>query len=93
MNAGINATDEALAKFNEFKMKKKLAAIVYKIDKIDGAEKVVLEKEFPKGFIRSSRVNKANFVVLVHAIVIIFSASKNGSTYDNITHARITFPR
>ena len=27
---------------------KKLAAIVYKIGKIDGAEKVVLEKEFPK---------------------------------------------
>ena len=48
MNAGITATDEALAKFNEFKMKKKLAAIVYKIDKVDGAEKVVLEKEFPK---------------------------------------------
>ena len=48
MNAGINATDEALAKFNEFKMKKKLAAIVFKIDKVDGAEKVVLDKEFPK---------------------------------------------
>ena len=48
MNAGITATEDALAKFNEFKMKKKLAAIVYKIDKIDGAERVVLEKEFPK---------------------------------------------
>ena len=48
MNAGITATEEALSKFNEFKMKKKLAAIVYKIDKVDGAEKVVLEKEFPK---------------------------------------------
>ena len=48
MNAGITATEDALAKFNEFKMKKKLAAIVYKIDKVDGAEHVVLEKEFPK---------------------------------------------
>ena len=48
MNAGITATEDALAKFNEFKMKKKLAAIVYKIDKVDGAERVVLEKEFPK---------------------------------------------
>ena len=48
MNAGINPSEEALAKFNEFKMKKKLAAIVFKIQKVDGAERVVLEKEFPK---------------------------------------------
>ena len=48
MNAGINPTEEALAKFNEFKMKKKLAAIVFKIDKVDGKEQVVCEKEFPK---------------------------------------------
>ena len=48
MNAGINPSEEALAKFNEFKMKKKLAAIVYKIDKVDGVEQVILEKEFPK---------------------------------------------
>ena len=48
MNAGINPTDETLAKFNEFKMKKKLAAIVFKIDKIDGQEHVVLDKEFLK---------------------------------------------
>ena len=48
MNAGINPSEEALAKFNEFKMKKKLAAIVYKIDKVNGVEQVILEKEFPK---------------------------------------------
>ena len=48
MNAGINPTEEALAKFNEFKMKKKLAAIVFKIDKVDGQEQVVCDKEFPK---------------------------------------------
>ena len=48
MNAGINPSEEALAKFNEFKMKKKLAAIVFKIDKVNGAEHVVCEKEFPK---------------------------------------------
>ena len=48
MNAGINPSEEALAKFNEFKMKKKLAAIVYKIAKVDGVEQVILEKEFPK---------------------------------------------
>ena len=48
MNAGINTTEEALAKFNEFKMKKKLAAIVFKIDKINGQEHVVCDKEFPK---------------------------------------------
>ena len=48
MNAGINPTEEALAKFNEFKMKKKLAAVVFKIDKVDGKEQVVCEKEFPK---------------------------------------------
>ena len=48
MNAGITPTDEALAKFNEFKMGKKLAAIVYKIEKVEGHEKVVLEKEFKK---------------------------------------------
>ena len=48
MNAGINPTEEALAKFIEFKMKKKLAAIVFKIDKVDGQEQVVCDKEFPK---------------------------------------------
>ena len=48
MNAGITATEDTLAKYNEFKMKKKLAAIVFKIDKVDGDEKVVLDKEFPK---------------------------------------------
>ena len=48
MNAGINPTEEALAKFNEFKMKKKLAAIVFKIDKVDNVEHVVCDKEFPK---------------------------------------------
>ena len=48
MNAGINPTEEALAKFNEFKMKKKLAAIVFKIDKVDGVEHVVCDQEFPK---------------------------------------------
>ena len=70
MNAGINATDEALAKFNEFKMKKKLAAIVFKIDKVDGAERVVLEKEFPKdGFkqedlIESLPTTEGRFVFL-----------------------------
>ena len=70
MNAGINATDEALAKFNEFKMKKKLAAIVFKIDKVDGAEKVVLDKEFPKdGFkqedlIESLPTDESRFIYL-----------------------------
>ena len=70
MNAGITATDEALAKFNEFKMKKKLAAIVFKIDKVDGAERVVLEKEFPKdGFkqedlIESLPTTEGRFVFL-----------------------------
>ena len=48
MNAGIKPTDETLAKFNEFKMKKKIAALVFKIEKVNGAEKVVLDKEFPK---------------------------------------------
>ena len=48
MNAGINPTEEALAKFNEFKMKKKLAAVVFKIDKVDGKEQVVCMKELPK---------------------------------------------
>ena len=48
MNAGINPTEETLAKFNEFKMKKKLAAVVFKIDKVNGVESVVFEKEFPK---------------------------------------------
>ena len=70
MNAGITATEDALAKFNEFKMKKKLAAIVFKIDKVDGAERVVLEKEFPKdGFkqedlIESLPTNEGRFVFL-----------------------------
>ena len=44
MNAGINPTEEALAKFNEFKMKKKLAAIVFKIDN----DQVQCDQEFPK---------------------------------------------
>ena len=48
MNAGVNPTEEALSKFNEFKMKKKLAAIVFKIDKVDNKEQVVCDKEFPK---------------------------------------------
>ena len=48
MHAGINPNEEALAKFNEFKMKKKLAAIVFKIDKVDNVEHVVCDKEFPK---------------------------------------------
>ena len=48
MNAGINPNEETLAKFNEFKMKKKLAAIMLKIDKINGIEQVVVEKEFLK---------------------------------------------
>ena len=48
MDAGIKPNEEALAKYNEFKMKKKLAAIVFKIDKIDGQEHVVCDKEFPK---------------------------------------------
>ena len=70
MNAGITATEDALAKFNEFKMKKKLAAIVFKIDKVDGAERVVLEKEFPKdGFkqedlIESLPTTEGRFVFL-----------------------------
>ena len=48
MNAGINANEETLAKFNEFKMGKKLAAVVFKIDKVNGVEQVVFEKEFKK---------------------------------------------
>ena len=48
MDAGIKPNEEALAKYNEFKMKKKLAAVVFKIDKIDGHEHVVCDKEFPK---------------------------------------------
>mgnify|MGYP002623407851 CR=1 FL=1 len=48
MDAGIKPNEEALAKYNEFKMKKKLAAVVFKIDKIDGQEHVVCDKEFPK---------------------------------------------
>ena len=48
MNAGINPTEEALSKINEFKMKKKLDAIVFKIDKVDNKEQVVCDKEFPK---------------------------------------------
>ena len=58
MNAGINPSEEALAKFNEFKMKKKLAAIVFKIDKVDKVEQVVCEKEFPKdGFNQDDLIN------------------------------------
>ena len=48
MDEGIKPKEEALAKYNEFKMKKKLAAVVFKIDKIDGQEHVVCDKEFPK---------------------------------------------
>ena len=44
MNAGIAPNEEALAKFNEFKMKKKLAAIVFKIDN----DQVQCDQEFPK---------------------------------------------
>ena len=36
MDAGITATDETLAKYNEFKMKKKIAPVVFKIDKVKG---------------------------------------------------------
>ena len=70
MNAGINPTEDTLAKFNEFKMKKKLAAIVFKIDKVNGVEQVVLEKEFPKnGFkqddlIEALPTNEGRFVYL-----------------------------
>ena len=48
MNAGINPSEEVLDKFNEFKMKKKIASIVFKIDKVNGIEQVVVEKEFKK---------------------------------------------
>ena len=48
MNAGINPTDETLAKYNEFKMGKKLAAVIFKIEKVNGKESVVVEKEFKK---------------------------------------------
>ena len=70
MNAGITATDETLAKYNEFKMKKKLAAVVFKIDKVDGVERVVLDKEFPKdGFkqedlIESLPTDESRFIYL-----------------------------
>ena len=70
MNAGIAPNEEALAKFNEFKMKKKLAAIVFKIDKVNGVEQVVLEKEFPKdGFkqddlIEALPTNEGRFIFL-----------------------------
>ena len=70
MNAGINPTEEALSKFNEFKMKKKLAAIVFKIDKVDNKEQVVCDKEFPKdGFkqddlIESLPSDEGRFVIL-----------------------------
>ena len=70
MNARITATDETLAKYNEFKMKKKLAAVVFKIDKVDGVERVVLDKEFPKdGFkqedlIESLPTDESRFIYL-----------------------------
>ena len=48
MNAEINLTDEAFTKFNDFKTKNKLAAIILKIEKVDDKEKVICEKEFPK---------------------------------------------
>ena len=70
MQAGITPTDEASAKFNEFKMKKKLAAVVFKIDKVDGAEHVVIDKEFPKegykheDMIESLPTDESRFVYL-----------------------------
>ena len=70
MNAGINPNEETLAKFNEFKMKKKLAAVVFKIDKVNGVEQVVVEKEFPKdGFKQDDLIeplptNEGRFVFL-----------------------------
>ena len=48
MNAGIQPNDHTLAKYNEFKMKKKLAAIVFKVEKLNNYEQVVVDKEFPK---------------------------------------------
>ena len=48
MDTGIKANDETLAKFNEFKMGKKLSAIVFKIVKVNNVEQVVFEKEFKK---------------------------------------------
>ena len=48
MKVGINPTEESLAKFNEFKIKKKLAAVVFKVDKVNGVESVVFEKRIPK---------------------------------------------
>ncbi len=48
ITAGINPNESALIKWNEFKMKKKLAAIVFKIEKVNGVEQVVLDKEFLK---------------------------------------------
>ena len=68
MDAGIKPNEEALAKYNEFKMKKKLAAVVFKIDKIDGQEHVVCDKEFPKdGFkqddlIEALRTDEGRFI-------------------------------
>ena len=48
IDAGISPTDETLAKWNDFKMKKKIAVLIFKIAKVDGKEKIVVEKEFPK---------------------------------------------
>ena len=48
MNAGIQPNDHTLAKYNEFKMKKKLAAVVFKVEKLNNYEQVVVDKEFPK---------------------------------------------
>ena len=48
ISSGINPTEETLTKFNEFKMKNKLAAVIFKIDKVDKQEQVIFEKEFPK---------------------------------------------
>ena len=70
LSSGINPTEEALAKFNEFKMRKKLAAIVFKIDMVDKKEFVVFEKEFPKdGFkqddlIEALPTNEGRFIYL-----------------------------
>ena len=70
MNAGITANEAALAKFNEFKMGKKLAAVVFKIDKVNGVEQVVVDKEFKKdGFkqedlIESLPTDEGRFVYL-----------------------------
>ena len=70
ITSGITANEAALAKFNEFKMGKKLAAVVFKIDKVNGVEQVVVDKEFKKdGFkqedlIESLPTDEGRFVYL-----------------------------